>query len=267
MSAGISVLLVSHGSSEDREAYSAVEALAQVFEREEGVEARVAFHKQAPFLEGAMDGLVGEAVVVVPYLFSAGYFASQVVPKKLGLEGIEPFEVRRVAGRSVVYTEPVGTDPQTFEILREVARTESRGRASSEAVLVIGHGTPRHGASSEAVHRAVEALDRWGGFGQVLAGFVDEEPSVEQALRRVTLKEVVVVPYFVANGPHVKEDIPEALGLGADRWENPHRVGDLVVWYVSALGLREEMLGVVKRQVTRGRRVLEEAVRKGRRGE
>jgi sirohydrochlorin cobaltochelatase len=65
--------------------------------------------------------------------------------------------------------------------------------------------------------------------------------------------DVVVVPFFIADGLHSFEDIPVLLGLTHNVREqgflNPHREGDRRLWYATALGTEGFLADVIVAQV------------------
>ena len=82
------------------------------------------------------------------------------------------------------------------------------------ALLIAAHGS-RRAASNHEVEQlaevvAAQAGDRYGYYG---AAFLElAEPSIEAGLRQcaeVGATRVTLVPYFLAAGRHVAEDIPD----------------------------------------------------------
>ncbi len=249
------LLVVSHGSSVDPESYRPLVALVDQMRRSGLVDgAQVGFLKQSPTLAQGWEKIRGSSVVVLPYLASAGFFAQRILPEKLGFPHVEfdvPFEFQ---GRTVVYTRPIGTHGAVIDVVEQAALEIADGATGPEAdqttLVVVGHGTPRHRASGQSVRECVAELQRRGRFAHVLDAFVDEEPFVDGVLERCPTGDVVVLPYFVCDGPHVREDIPQGLGIGRELWGAPHRVGDHRVWYGRALLARDEMAAVVESQLS-----------------
>jgi sirohydrochlorin ferrochelatase len=67
---------------------------------------------------------------------------------------------------------------------------------------------------------------------------------------------VVVVPFFVGEGPHVKQDVPLQLGASARTiqerlaggqwpWRNPTEIRGKLVWYSRAVGTHPGMAEIV----------------------
>ncbi len=82
-----------------------------------------------------------------------------------------------------------------------------------KSLLLVAHGS-RRAASNDEVRELTRGLaDRAGaGFGHVDCAFLElAEPSIPDGIQACIDRgatEVVVVPYFLAAGRHVAEDIP-----------------------------------------------------------
>ena len=83
-------------------------------------------------------------------------------------------------------------------------------------LLVIAHGS-RRAASNEEVKAVVDRLRVVQGdcFAGIEAAFLElAEPSIEDGLALLAgrgARHIVVMPYFLAAGSHVTQDIPEIL--------------------------------------------------------
>ena len=257
-------MLVSHGSSVDPDSYEPLLRCARRLAGRTGWgEVAVGFLKQSPTLEEAWEATEGADRIVVPLLASAGYFAQTILPRRLGLEGVSFGAVQEHRGQRVIYTEPVGTDPGMDELVLEAARglRAAAGRADvgdggESTLLIIGHGTPRHRASGQSVRDCAARLRDRGEFSAVRFGFVDEEPSIASALSDCPRGEVFAVPYFICDGPHVLEDIPDGLGIEGDLFEVQHHRGRHRIFYAHALGGSQAIDDLVMRRADRARKVL-----------
>ena len=58
-----------------------------------------------------------QTVVVVPFFIAEGWHVGQTIPEDLALEGAET----RRGGRIVRYAAPVGTHPQTADVIERLA--------------------------------------------------------------------------------------------------------------------------------------------------
>jgi sirohydrochlorin ferrochelatase len=88
--------------------------------------------------------------------------------------------------------------------------------ANDVHLLVVAHGS-RRAASNEEVKAVVDRLRvaQGGAFASIEAAFLElAEPSIEDGLTRLAergARRIVVMPYFLAAGSHVSQDIPEIL--------------------------------------------------------
>lgn len=93
-----------------------------------------------------------------------------------------------------------------------------------KALLLIAHGS-RRDASNDEVRALTVALARAAGdaFDAVDCAFLElAEPSIPDGIEHMIRQgadQVVVLPYFLAAGRHVSEDIPAA--LAEKRAEHP----------------------------------------------
>jgi sirohydrochlorin cobaltochelatase len=82
-----------------------------------------------------------------------------------------------------------------------------------KGMLVIGHGS-RSQEAREAFYKIVEELREQMGI-EVEGCFMEiSEPFIPETIEKMYSKginEITVLPYFLFNGIHIKEDIPEIL--------------------------------------------------------
>ena len=243
------LLLVGHGASDDEQVGAPVRRLAdQMRDLDDFDEVAVAFVREEPRVEGAIERCSGEQVVVVPILMSQGYFADRVIPEKLGLAEGEIGGASRVAGREVVYTEAIGTHPAMVEVVEARVREVLGGAPEAPGgftIVVAGHGTTEHADSSGSTERVAAELADRGGWGEVRAGFLDEPPGIAEAVGDAECGQVVVVPFFIAEGPHVAEEIPALLGSDASFDGFPRDFDGHRVWYTRPVGTASATTDVV----------------------
>ena len=82
-----------------------------------------------------------------------------------------------------------------------------------KVMLVVAHGSRNAAANQEIEHLARRVQDLCNGeFAAVVPAFLEfAEPGIQQGVARcigLGASEIVVVPYFLAAGNHVKRDIP-----------------------------------------------------------
>ena len=83
---------------------------------------------------------------------------------------------------------------------------------NQRALLIIGHGSKSRDAV-DVFEKIVEATAERKTYARVMGAHMElAVPSIEEAsdiLYKEGFKEVVVVPYFLFEGNHIKFDIPE----------------------------------------------------------
>lgn len=178
-------------------------------------EVRECFWKEEPSLREVLDLVEADEVYVVPLFISEGYFTEEVLPRDLGLDGPAPSETRKM-GKTIRYTPPVGTHPWMASMILRRAE-ESAGLTHAQArqagLVIIGHGTERNSNSAEVIYRVTREADEAGVFGHVRTGFLDQPPEVDAVVEEMTERTLVLVPFFVAEGWHTQETIPDDLGI------------------------------------------------------
>ncbi len=85
---------------------------------------------------------------------------------------------------------------------------------SETALLVVGHGSKSKEANEQML-QVVDLTAQKSDFGAVKGAFMElAEPSIEVVLKELydaNFRKITVLPYFLYNGMHIREDIPEIL--------------------------------------------------------
>lgn len=211
------------------------------------------FWKEEPGLRAALDSLTKPEVFIVPNFTVEGYFVRNVIPKELGLTG--PVTTRE-SGQVLRLCLPVGGHPRMTEVLLHRAREVAPDVDFSQAaLLVLGHGTPLDTRSSEAVEAQVADIRARGLFAEVHGAFMETPPRIEDWREITACRDVIAVPFFIADGLHSDEDIPELLGIagegtaGERERKNPHLLHGRRLYYSRAVGTDPGMVEVILDQV------------------
>jgi sirohydrochlorin cobaltochelatase len=201
-------------------------------------EVTCAFWKESPSLRRVLETLTADDITVVPLFTSGGYFSKTLLPAELGAAG------RRSEGRTVRYTSPLGEHPRMSEIVRQRIDATVAGFGldpAQTAIAIAGHGTARDARSALATARQVEMMKNEGRFAEVVAIYMEESPEISEVYALTRSPNLVIVPFFVADGSHAQEDIPRLLGLSDDPVRKgivtPTRIKDRAVYYTSAIGM------------------------------
>lgn len=241
------LVVAGHGSHRNPDSSAPAHAHAETIRRRGAFdEVRVAFWKEEPSFAEVLRTVDADEVVVVPLFISEGYFTERVVPRELGLR-----ESDRPEGKTVHYTAPVGTHDAIRDVVGDRVETtlaEHDADVDELGLAVVGHGTERNPNSARAIYDHADALRERDAFDEVRALFMDEPPYVDGVTDHFSVDDVAVVPLFVADGFHTRDEIPELLGL-VDDPETPYPVPGTVdghrLWYTGAVGTSPSMADVV----------------------
>jgi len=243
------LVIVGHGSHLNAYSSDPVYRHAETI-RSRGLfdEVRECFWKEEPSMRQILHLIESDEVFVVPLFISEGYFTEEVIPRELGLGGTLPGSVGEAHGKRVHYCEPIGTHPgMTRMILRraEEAAALSPEEARQAGLIVIGHGTERNSNSAEVIYRVTEEAAATGEFGRVATGFLDQEPQVDAVLRSMQMERIVLVPFFVAEGWHTEETIPDDLGISRPADSRISRLRGRTIYYSAPVGTFPEVADIV----------------------
>lgn len=209
-----------------------------------------AFWKEEPSLRDARflfsAGTIHE-VLVVPNFISEGYFTETVIPRELELKGAI---TTRASGQVWKYCQPAGSHPMITNLLLSRAREVAPGIQPAEtALLIAAHGTELNDNSAVAAKREAQRIRARSDYAAVMNVYMEEPPLIADWDKLTAAPNVIVVPFFIADGLHSYEDIPALLGIensagvsnergsGAEVFgRNPHRVRGRSLYYGRAIG-------------------------------
>ena len=194
------------------------------------------FWKEPPSFRGVLDTVQAREVVIVPVFTAQGYFTQTVIPAEMGLDGARTIR----DGRVIHYARTLGEHPGLVAVVRQRV-TETLAAAALDpqevAVAVIGHGTPRSATSQDATRQQAAQLHAAGLVAEVFAVYLDDDPPIQSLYDTVRAPTIIAVPFFLAPGSHVKQDVPRALGLG----ESGGTVRGKRVFYTAPVGTAETL--------------------------
>jgi len=258
------LVIVAHGSHLNPDASTPTYEHADTI-RETGAfdEVETAFWKEEPHFREVLRTLESDAVYVVPLFISEGYFTEQVIPRELRLEGwdVDAWDSDGTSAthvtlaaddvdKTVHYCGPVGTHDAMSDVIVRRAETVTGDPEVGPGfgLAVVGHGTERNENSAKAIEYHADRIAGRDRFDEVGALFMDEDPEVDDVADFFESDDVIVVPLFVADGYHTREDIPEDVGLTEDYrtgWETPATVDGHDIWYAGAVGTEALMADVI----------------------
>jgi sirohydrochlorin cobaltochelatase len=228
----------------------------EIRRREAFGEVHVAFWKEEPSLRQVLHMVEASEVYVVPNFISEGYFTRTVIPRELELTG----PVTERGGRMIKYCEPVGNHPRMTELLmRRAAEIAPGVDPQQTSLFIVGHGTDLNDNSAAAAKREVERIAAAGRYAQVLNAYMEEPPLIAEWDRLASQSNVVVVPFFIADGLHSYQDIPVLLGIEAETGEaasrrpvfrqNPRHLRGKTLYFASSIGTEPAFAEVILEQV------------------
>jgi sirohydrochlorin cobaltochelatase len=255
------LLLLGHGSTLNADSSAPTYQHAEEIRRRRlFAEVQVGFWKEEPNFRQALRQTRCRRVYVVPNFISSGYFTEQIIPRELGLDGA----VTRQGNQEIVYCEPVGLHPAMTEALlqraREVVAISGEpipNPAQTACLFICGHGTSFNDNSTKIIHEQAQAIRARGLFADCQPVLMEQAPFVKDWRTLTSCADVIVVPFFIADGLHSFEDIPVLLGLTHDvrekSFRNPHREAKRRLWYATAIGTEKFLADVIVAQVKRAR--------------
>jgi sirohydrochlorin cobaltochelatase len=254
---GSALVIVGHGSTLNPDSSAPTHEHADAIRtRKIFDEVTACFWKEEPSMREVLRMIESDDIYVVPDFISEGYFTRTVIPRELGLDG----PVTSRGARTVKYCEPVGSHPRMTEALLKRAQEVAPDVPKTETSLVIvGHGTALNdnsaAAAKEQVHR-IAALNR---YGEVLAAYMEEPPLISEWDKLARCSNVLVLPFFIADGLHSYQDIPVLLGIEEEGQpaasqrkvfrRNPYLARGRKLYYASAVGTEPMLADVILDQV------------------
>jgi sirohydrochlorin cobaltochelatase len=266
------LVILGHGTSLNPESSAPVYQHAAELRRRGGFAAVAeAFWKQEPNVKQVSAGLTASRVFIVPLFISEGYFSEQVIPRALGFVEEERGMSGRVLRReqqTLFYCKPVGTHESMTNVLLARAREVTTQfpfpvapQPKDTTLFVAGHGTEQNENSRKVVEAQTERLLELGEYAGAQAVFMEEEPRIADCYKLAQTRNIVVVPFFISDGLHVREDIPVLLGepasivrqrlqRGQPTWRNPTEKHLKLVWYARSVGTEPLMADVILERVS-----------------
>ncbi len=193
-------LIVSHGQPSDPDVGEAeIAALA----------AAVAAHLPEAHIDGVTLAAQGRiealsanrpGALIYPMFMADGWFTQVQLPKRLA-EGVGP----QLVSFGLDCTLPM----LAADWLRQVC-TDHGFAPSGIDLVVAGHGSGKSRRVSEATRAFADRVAEGFGPKSVRCGFVEEDPSLTDALSGLG-SNAICLPFFAARRGHVLEDLPEAV--------------------------------------------------------
>lgn len=260
------LVLIGHGSTQNADSAAPVYQHAKELRRRNLFrEVREAFWKQAPDIRQVLAEIRAPRAFIVPLFVSAGYFSDEVIPRELGF--VRGQSKLKTQNSELVYCKPIGTHERMTVVLLARAREViaqfpfPRPPAPKDTTLFIaGHGTEQNENSRVSIEHQVERLRAMKEFAAVHGIFLEEKPRIDDYAALAQTKNIVIVPFFISDGMHTREDIPvllgeakrvvqERLAAGQPTWRNPTEKNGRFIWYAAPVGTAPEVADVILERV------------------
>lgn len=195
------MLIVSHGSPSDPEPQERfIKRLAERVGGRTGARVVGATLAKPGALDAAVVGLARP--LIFPHFMADGWFVSSYLQKRLAETGLASWTTLAPLGLS-------GALPALANRRLAAEMGEAGLPVGRTTLVVAAHGSPSNPRPAEVTRRFAETLAASGLFGAVRVGFVDEQPSLDEAAS--VEGPAVLLPFFAARAGHVLTDLPEAL--------------------------------------------------------
>lgn len=266
------LVVLGHGTTLNEESSAPVyQHAAAIRNRKVFAAVREGFWKQEPQVVKVLAELTTPRVFIAPLFISEGYFSEEMIPKELAFRGEAEKEFSRTQHRgaqTLIYCKPIGTHDRMTEVVlaraREIVAQFPFPRApqpNDTTLFIAGHGTERNENSRRAIERQQDLIRGLGLYANVQAVFMEEEPRIQNLYQIAQTKNVIVVPFFISDGLHVREDIPMLLGepkstvekrlkSGQPTWRNPTERKGKLVWYTPSVGTEPRLTEVILERVS-----------------
>ena len=268
------LIVLGHGSTKNVDSAAPVyQHATELRRRQLFAEVREAFWKQEPNVRDVLADVTTARVFIVPLFISEGYFSSRVIPRALGF--LPDKVILETRNSEVIYCKPVGTHDRMTGILLARAREivarfpfPCAPAPRETSLFIAGHGTGQDENSRKAIERQVELIGARHEYADVHGVYLEESPRIGECYQLARTENIIVVPFFISDGMHMREDIPILLGepervvrqrlaAGQSAWRNPTGRNGKRVWYAAAVGTEPGLAEVILdrvREATQGAR-------------
>ena len=171
------LLLAAHGERRDGAGNDGVAQLAaDLARRNIAGEIGIGFIKGIPAIDEMLRALASPTVLVYPLFLSDGYFNRVRLPQLVAKAGVS---------RTVRVLDPLGLDPAFADLVAQKAGAAAQAAAFATArttVVLLAHGSASDPGSRQATEQLARRLDERGEFLAVRAAFLEEPPSLADAV-------------------------------------------------------------------------------------
>ncbi len=197
------------------------------------------FLKETPFIEECLDHVDAEKVIILPNFLAEGYYTNKVIPEKLQLEK---------QGRKFTYLKPLGLQSFIQDVIIDLTeRAMGDWRPEETTLMLLGHGSTKSATSKNTLLEHISALREKTNFAQITDLWLEESPFINEWKESAANKQVLFIPYLIADGQHGGWDMPEMIGMQRDVYDQykAHSVDGYSLKLTSALGKSPLMVELI----------------------
>jgi len=189
----------------------------------------------SPRIEDVVAGLRSSPIVVVPLFMTRGVTYGVLEDRLANLPACE----------RIVLCRELGSHPGLAGHVAADAGRALHGlgwRPQETGLLLIGHGSQRHAASRRSTERLVQEIARQKLFADTSAAFLEQQPTIQEAVAASAAERVLAVGCFAEAGRHATWDVPKRLRLCGRRTAYSGSIG--ACDWVESLVLDQAMQGL-----------------------
>ena len=197
------------------------------------------FLKETPFIEECLDYVDAEKVIILPNFLAEGYYTDKVIPNKLELEK---------QGMEVTYLKPLGLQSFIQDVIIDLTeRAMGDWKPEETTLMLLGHGSTKSATSKDTLLEHIAALRGKTNFAQISDLWLEEPPFINEWHDVAEKKQVLFIPYLIADGQHGGWDMPEMIGIQRDAYDQykAHDVRGSSLKLTSALGKSAMMVDLM----------------------
>ncbi len=157
-----------------------------------------------PRIEDVVAAVSRSPIVVVPLFMARGTTYRALKDRLAGL----------TCSDRIVLCPELGSHPGLAASLAAHGWREAQRlgwRAEETGVVLVGHGSRRSPASRHSTMRLAAEIGALELFGDTAAAFLEEEPTVQEAVRACPAEQVLAIGCFTEAGKHATRDVPRGL--------------------------------------------------------
>ncbi|MEL7497778.1 MAG: CbiX/SirB N-terminal domain-containing protein [Planctomycetota bacterium] len=208
-----SLVLVAHGAVDAPRSNQPLHQLAQrVAMQSDFAAVTPAFLNGEPLVSEVLGTLATDDVIVVPVMTSEGYYL-----KKLPaiFQQNRDFDSYRIRTTPVVGLHAGLADLMQQRIRQHLMTLQIANQPTT--VVLIGHGTRRNTNSGTTTFQLADQLKSLLSDEeklQIVTAFLDQDPELSVVIEQADSEShLIAMPFLIALGPHMTDDVPAALGL------------------------------------------------------